>query len=98
MEETIDGLVNVSLLEDGEREQIVSRWERRVDYAYPVPCLKRDSALATIQPYLEAADIYSRGRFGGWKYEVGNMDHSLMQGVEWAEMMVQGKAEQIYTL
>ncbi|MDY7001480.1 MAG: hypothetical protein SVS15_06830, partial [Thermodesulfobacteriota bacterium] len=52
----------------------------------------------TIQPYLEAADIYSRGRFGGWKYEVGNMDHSLMQGVEWAEMMVQGKAEQVYSL
>ena len=98
MEETVDGLVNVTLLGENDREHIVSRWEKRMEYAYPVPCLKRDSALMTIQPYLEAADIYSRGRFGGWKYEVGNMDHSLMQGVEWAEMMVQGKAEQVYSL
>ena len=37
-----------------------------------------------------------RGRFGGWKYEVANMDHSVMQGVEWAERMVLGQEERTY--
>src|SRR5207249_1526295 len=35
-----------------------------VDYAYPVPTRERDSALRTIQPWLMARDVFSRGRFG----------------------------------
>src|SRR5207248_1940268 len=42
----------------------------------------RDAALAEIQPYLMANGIHSRGRFGAWRYEISNMDHSVMQGVE----------------
>jgi hypothetical protein len=37
--------------------------------------------------------VYSRGRFGAWKYEVGNMDHSFMQGVEVVERIFTGKTE-----
>ncbi|MGE4299078.1 MAG: NAD(P)/FAD-dependent oxidoreductase [Desulfovibrionaceae bacterium] len=96
MDKTIDGLVNTAMIEDDEREDILSTWDIFVDYGYPVPTLERDAALATIQPYLESLGISSRGRFGGWKYEVSNMDHSVMQGVEWAERMVQGKAETTY--
>jgi len=95
---TVDGLAAGGLMRDAERSQIVSRWHHVADYAYPVPTLSRDAALRTIQPWLESVDIYSRGRFGGWKYEVGNMDHSVMQGVEWAEMMCKGIAERTYTL
>ena len=49
-----------------------------------------------IQPWLESQAIFSRGRFGGFRYEVGNMDHSVMQGVEWAERMLLGREEKTY--
>jgi len=98
MERSIDGLVNTGIMQPAERAALASRWEIAVDYGYPIPTLGRDQALRTLQPALEAQDIFSRGRFGGWKYEVSNMDHSVMQGVEWAERMVRGDAESTYTL
>ena len=63
-----------------------------------MPSLGRDKALAVLQPWLEERKIYSRGRFGGWRYEMANMDHSVMQGVEWAERMVLGQAETTYKI
>ena len=44
-------------------------------------------------PYLEQHDIYSRGRFGMWKYEVANTDHTLMQGVELVNRLLLGEPE-----
>lgn len=93
-DEVIDGLKATSLMHGSDA--VVSTWEMNVDYGYPVPTLGRDRALAMIQPWLEERGIFSRGRFGGWKYEVGNMDHSVMQGVEWAEWMVLGQEERTY--
>ncbi|WP_432734622.1 protoporphyrinogen/coproporphyrinogen oxidase [Maridesulfovibrio sp. FT414] len=93
-----DGLVNTTMLEESDRKDIVSRWSINVDYGYPIPCLQRDEALKILQPALESMHIYSRGRFGGWKYEVSNMDHSVMQGVEWAERMVNGQPETTYRI
>ena len=63
-------------------QEIVSRWERRVEHGYPVPFLERDALLREVQPALEAAQVYSRGRFGSWRYEISNQDHAFMQGVE----------------
>ena len=96
---TIDGLVNTALLTPEEAQSaIASTWSFTADYGYPVPSLGRDKALALLQPWLEERRIYSRGRFGGWRYEVSNMDHSVMQGVEWAERMVSGKPESTYQI
>lgn len=96
-ERTVRGLEDAALLDSGERQAVVSRWEMQAEYAYPIPCRDRDRALGVLMPFLEECQIYSRGRFGGWKYEVGNMDHSFMQGVQWAERMVEGREEEIFS-
>ncbi|MGE0451356.1 MAG: NAD(P)/FAD-dependent oxidoreductase [Vicinamibacterales bacterium] len=76
--------------------EIVSRWHHRAEHGYPTPFLGRDDVLQAIHPALESRGVYSRGRFGGWKYEVSNQDHSFMQGLEWADMVLQGTSEVTY--
>ncbi len=93
VESTIQGLINSSLIDKSERDSIVSRYLIDIPYSYPVPSLGRDRALRTIQPFFEERDVYSRGRFGAWKYEAGNMDHSFMQGVELVDRLLLGKVE-----
>lgn len=82
VEMTIDGLVNARMITDADRNLIETTHVIEAEYAYPIPTLERDKALGVIIPYLESKGIFSRGRFGAWKYEAGNMDHSIMQGVE----------------
>jgi protoporphyrinogen oxidase len=93
VDQTIEGLMNTQILRESDRDLIVDRFLIERDYTYPTPSLERDEALRTIHPYLESKDIYSRGRFGAWRYEVGNMDHSVAQGVEWANRIVEGDVE-----
>jgi protoporphyrinogen oxidase len=78
------------------RERIVSVGAKGMSYAYPLPFLGRDRLLAEIQGFLEAQGIYSRGRFGGWRYEVGNSDHAFMQGVEVVDRILSGTPEKTY--
>lgn len=80
VEETIRGALNTKLIED--RDQIASTFRIRLPHGYPTPFIGRDAILHRVLPALEARDVYSRGRFGAWKYEVSNQDHSLMMGVE----------------
>src|SRR5439155_1413402 len=68
--------------------EVVSFWHRREAHGYPTPFLGRDETLAAILPALEACRVYSRGRFGAWKYEVSNQDHSCMQGVELVDRLL----------
>jgi protoporphyrinogen oxidase len=82
VDRVIDGLIATRMLEPEDRERIAATYTIDVPYFYPVPSLTRDAALDRIQPYLMDHHIYSRGRFGAWQYEIGNMDHSVMQGVE----------------
>jgi protoporphyrinogen oxidase len=67
---------------------IVETFHRRLEYAYPTPLRGLDGVLQRTLPALENLGIFSRGRFGAWKYEVGNMDHCFMQGVEVADRLV----------
>ena len=50
--------------------------------------------LATVLPALEEKGILSRGRFGAWRYEVSNQDHSCMQGVEAVDKVLLDAEEQ----
>jgi protoporphyrinogen oxidase len=98
VEETIVGLINSGLIDPSDKDLIISRFLLDVPYTYPIPTLDRDEVLETVIPFLEKYDIYSRGRFGFWKYEVGNMDHSVMQGVEVVERLLLGKPEKTAAL
>ncbi len=94
VEKTIEGLENAGLLEQGERDDIVSTWVFHADYSYPTPSVDRDEILSKIIPWLEERGIFSRGRFGMWKYEVANTDHTLMQGVELINRLFLDEPEQ----
>lgn len=93
VEDTIQGMVNTKLLRECDRKDIVDAFLIERDYTYPTPSLERDCALKVLHPWLETKDIYSRGRFGAWRYEVGNMDHSVAQGVEWVNRILEDDRE-----
>jgi protoporphyrinogen oxidase len=93
VEDVIAGLERAGLLEPGERANIVTTWCYYADYSYPTPSVERDDILAKVIPWLEERSIYSRGRFGMWKYEVANTDHALMQGVELVNRLLLGEPE-----
>jgi protoporphyrinogen oxidase len=77
-------------------DTVLSTWHRRLEHGYPTPWLGRDDVLHAVDAELRALGIMSRGRFGAWKYEVSNQDHSVMQGVEAVNSILQGTAERTY--
>ena len=91
LKECIQGLINTDMLKP--TDEIVSTYHRRFDHGYPTPTLEREGALKQLLPALLEKGIYSRGRFGSWRYEVGNQDHSFMLGVEAADNIVNGAVE-----
>jgi protoporphyrinogen oxidase len=93
IDDVIAGLASSGFL---ERTNVVSGWHHRLEYGYPTPWLGRDRVLDAIDPVLCAHGIYSRGRFGAWKYEVSNQDHSFVQGAEAVEHVLSGSAERTY--
>ena len=77
---------------------IASVHVEHLPYGYPVPTLGRDAALAMIQPWLMDHAILSRGRFGAWRYELGNMDHAVKMGVDAARLIADQTPEQAWSL
>jgi len=91
VEETIEGCVATGLVPD--RKKICSTFYRFLPISYPTPALGRSEILDGLLSRLMELDIYSRGRFGAWKYEVGNQDHSFAQGAEAVNRIVLGADE-----
>ncbi|MFH0729978.1 MAG: FAD-dependent oxidoreductase [Pseudomonadota bacterium] len=82
----IDGAINTGLV--SSRSQISHTWYHFASHGYPTPALNRNQHLFSVLNHLEENGVYSRGRFGAWRYEVGNMDHSFMQGVEFVNHLL----------
>lgn len=91
IDSVISGLLATRLIRS--RQEVVDTWQYTAAHGYPTPSLERDSIIDAVLPQLEERDIFSRGRFGAWKYEVSNQDHSLMQGVELIDRLVSGAEE-----
>lgn len=91
LQDSIQGLLNTEMLQP--TDEIVCTYHRRFDHGYPTPSLEREGVLKVLLPKLQELDIYSRGRFGSWRYEVGNQDHSFMLGVEAVDNIVNGATE-----
>lgn len=92
VEETIQGAINTQMI--SSRDEIVSVYSIRLEHGYPTPSLERDAVLDVALPWLKKDfDIWSRGRFGSYKYEVANQDHSLMIGVEAVDNILHGTKE-----
>lgn len=91
LKDCIQGLVNTEMLKP--EDEIVSTYHRRFDHGYPTPTLEREGVLKQMLPSLQEKGIWSRGRFGSWRYEVGNQDHSFMLGVEAVDHLVNGAVE-----
>jgi protoporphyrinogen oxidase len=71
-------LREIGMIKKGQK--IISKFSRRVNYAYPVPSLGRDEVLSEIIKTLKKRNIFSMGRFGNWRYEEGSMDQALANG------------------
>ena len=90
----VAGLADAGFVGEGVRVHHV--WRRDIPFGYPTPFLGRDAALNRVMPALRRHRVWSRGRFGGWKYECSNQDHAFMQGVEAVDDAVLGIDERTY--
>ena len=89
--DVVQGLLATRLVESDA--DVHHTWHRRLEHGYPIPSLHRDRGLDGMQTLLTARGVYSRGRFGAWKYEVSNQDHSFAQGVEAVDAFLDGAEE-----
>ncbi len=69
---------------------ILTVTHRHCVHGYPTPFLGRDRVVEPLLRWFDARGVYSRGRFGAWKYEVSNQDHSFAQGREVADRAASG--------
>ena len=79
-ERVLVGLVSGGVVEDDQT--VASTHAIDVDYAYPVPTRRSRPRTRRHPALADEADIFSRGRFGSWRYEMGNMDHAVKMGID----------------
>ncbi|MBN1269866.1 MAG: FAD-dependent oxidoreductase [Kiritimatiellae bacterium] len=88
LDDTLRALREDRLIPEGT--EVCSAVVRTIPQAYPTPFLGRDGVIDPILRRFEDRGLFSRGRFGAWKYEVSNQDHCFAQGYECAERLMRG--------
>jgi protoporphyrinogen oxidase len=73
--------------------KFATKWHERFEYGYPVPYVDRDLHMHEADDALRPYGVWSRGRFGSWKYEVANQDHSFMLGRQAVDNIISGSFE-----
>uniref|UniRef100_H2Z4P1 Amine oxidase domain-containing protein n=1 Tax=Ciona savignyi TaxID=51511 RepID=H2Z4P1_CIOSA len=86
VDDVIKGACSVGLL--SEDAEIVSIHLTEMTHGYPLPTIGGYERVDEALSYLKAKDVWSRGRFGAFKYEVGDLDHCFIQGVEAVDNML----------
>lgn len=95
VEQTLQGLIATNVMDESDRERIASVRVMDVKYSYPVPTLGRDDALKPIMDFFHSHDVLPRGRFGTWRYEIGNTDHATLMGMEAVDRLLSGTPEKV---
>ncbi|KAI6175213.1 Amino-oxidase domain-containing protein [Aphelenchoides fujianensis] len=108
VQRVIQDLKRVQLIES--EQQVHSTWFTIIPYgqaipvhpslywiafSYPIPTLERDEELQKCHDALEEHQIFSRGRFGAWKYEQSNQDVCFEQGRQLVDRLYLGEDEHI---
>ncbi|AAR26880.1 FirrV-1-B5 [Feldmannia irregularis virus a] len=75
--------------------RLVSEYHERLEYGYPTPTIGLEEYRDKVDEELEKSQIYSRGRFGTYLYQISNQDHSVMQGVQVVDRILFGATETV---
>nr|CAB3262227.1 uncharacterized protein LOC100178869 [Phallusia mammillata] len=91
VDDVIREACSVGLLQ--ESDEIVSIHLTEMTHGYPLPTIASTEKIDEALGWLKSKDVWSRGRFGGFKYEVGDLDHCFIQGVEAVDNLLKGIPE-----
>lgn len=95
-DDAVTGVIESLRQLGADDHRLESRFVRTLSLGYPVPTLGRDEVLREIDAYLVRHGIYSRGRFGGWRYESSNQDYTYMQGRQAVDAALFDAPEDVY--